>query len=110
MEVLRDNHHFFYNRADCHQRPLNLLRGLVIARSVLVVAHKELHANLPPPPLPNRPLAHNIVNHLSQQTFRHPLDAAFETVDYLMTIKTPESLPLAEHIGEQIGYLVGSYE
>ena len=110
MERLRNDHHFFYERRWYHQRPLNLLRSFVVARSVLIVPHNDLHANMSPPPMPSKNLAHNILNHLQDQTFRHPLDAAFETVDYLATIKTPESLPLAEHIGEQIGYLVGSYE
>lgn len=110
MEQLRNTHHFFYERGWYRQRPLNHLRSLVVARSVLIVPHNDLHANMSPPPTPSRNLAHNLINHLSQATFHHPLDAAFETVDYLMTIKTPESLPIAENIGEQIGYLVGSYE
>ena len=110
MERERNNHHFIYEKRWCRQRPLNHLRNLIVARSVLIVPHNDLHANMPPPPLPSNPLAHNIINHLTQQTFKHPLDVAFETVDYLMTIKTSESLPLAEHIGEQIGYLVSSYE
>lgn len=110
MERVRNDHHLFYERKWYHQRPLNHLRNLVVARSVLIVPHNELHANMPPPPLPSKNLAHNILNHLYQQTFNHPLDVVFETVDYLTTIKTPESLPLAEHLTEQLNYLVSSYE
>jgi len=107
----RNTHHAFWERHDYRQKPLSLLRGLVVARNVLVVAHKELHANLAPPPMPTRPLAHNIVNYLEDKRFSQPLDVMFHTVDYLHKVANSETLVLASHLEQQLGYLVGqAYE
>lgn len=106
----RDTHHLFWERHDYHQRPLNLLRGLVVARNVLIQPHRDLHAELDSPPRPHAPLAHNIINHLSNQVFHHPLDPAFETVEYLFQVASPEALELGDHLSRQLNYLVGSYE
>lgn len=81
-----------------------------MAKSVLVVPHNDLHANVPPPIQPSRPLAHGILNHLEQAELVHPLDAAFETVSYLHQVGNAETMMLAENLTEQLGYLVGSYE
>ena len=103
----RNDHHFWYPRNDYHGKPFNHLRGLVIAKSVLIEPHRELHANLDPPPRPNAPLAHNIVDYLSDQRFNQPLDSAFHVIDYCVKVGNPETLAIAEHIGQQIGYLIG---
>lgn len=110
MELLRNDHHFFYEKRWYKQRPFQALRNLVVARSVLVIPHNELHANLDPPLQPSRPLAHGIINHLNGRELNHPLDGAFETVDYLHKIGNAETLMIAEHLTEQLNYLVGSYE
>jgi len=107
MSPERNTHHAFWERHDYRQKPLSHLRGLVLARNVLVVNHNELHANVAPPPMPSRPLAHNIVNYLEDKRFYQPLDAMFYTMDYLQKVGNPETLAIAENLERQIGYLAG---
>lgn len=110
MERQRNDHHLFWERRHYKQRPLEKLRGLVVARNVLIQPHRELHADMGPPIQPSRPLAHGIINHLAQVELVHPLDAAFETVDFLHRVGNAETIILADHLTEQLNYLVGSYE
>jgi len=106
----RNNHHPFYNRADFRGKPLQTLRKLTVAKNVLIVPHNDLHGELPPPPMPSRPLAFNIVRYIENETDPHPLAKIFSTVEYLQAIRTPEAVPIAEHLNAQLNYLVGSYE
>lgn len=110
MEAQRNNHHFFWERRHYRQRPLEKLRGLVVAKNVLVQPHNELHSDLEPPIMPSRPLAHGIINHLAKVELVHPLDSAFETLSYLHSVGNAETIILADHFTEQLNYLVGSYE
>lgn len=110
MEAQRNDHHFLWERRHYKQRPYQALRNLVVARNVLIQPHRELHAALDPPIQPSRPLAHGILNHLATVDLVHPLDSAFETVDYLHQVGNAETIILADHLTEQLNYLVGSYE
>lgn len=110
MEYQRNTHHFFYEGRWYKQKPFNALRNLVVARNVLLVPHNNLHAETDPPIQPSRPLAWGIINHLNQAELSHPLDAAFETVNYLHAVGNAETIMLADNLTEQLGYLVGSYE
>ena len=95
-----------FPRVEYHKKPLNHLRGILIARSVLVVQHRELHANVEPPPRPDAPLAHNIVDYLSDQRFNQPFDEIFMTMDYLQKIGRPDTIAIAENLGRQVGHLM----
>ena len=110
MEALRDRHHLFFERHDYRQKPLAVLRRLVVADSVDRAWHKELHANVGPPPMPSRPLAHNILNHLEEHAYTQPLDNAFTTVDYLVKVGSPDTLAIAENLQAQLAYLVRGYD
>lgn len=106
MSLERNTHHFLFERHDYRQKPYAQLRQLVVAKNVLVVKHNELHANIGPPPKPDRPLAYNLLNYLESERATQPFDEAFLCIDYLMKVANPDSLALAEHLSEQIGYLI----
>lgn len=103
----RNSHHIFWERRDYRSKPFNALRQLVVAKNVLIVQHDELHANLDPPEKPSRPLVWNILNHLEEHDYRQPLDNVFATMDYLQQVGNPETLVLADHIQQQLGYIAG---
>lgn len=98
----RNDHHFLWEKSRYHGNPLNTLRGMLVAREVLVVRHNDLHAALAPPPLPSRPLAHNMIDHLKQRPAEGQFDAAFNAMEYLQQVATYEALGLAEHFEEQL--------
>lgn len=109
MEPLND-HHFWFEQRNYRSKPLSYLRGLVIAKNVQVVWHNELHANVPPPPIPSRPLAYNLINHIEEHTYSQPLDTAFSTIDYLVKVGNHETIPIAENMTLQISYLIRGYD
>ncbi len=103
-------HHFLFERKRYSGKPFNALRQALTAE-VQIEWHKELHANLGQPPKPTRPLAHNILNNLDGQRLTQPFDNVFATVDYLQRVGNTETIPLAEHLLLQLGYVAGvNYE
>jgi len=69
-------------------------------------AHRELHANVEAPPRPHRPLAWNMVHHLSEQPYSG-LDLVFSAVEYLREVGNVETLTLADNFVRQLGYVAG---
>lgn len=63
MERLTNVHHFMYERHAYAGKPYNALRQALKAE-VQIDAHRNLHAELMPPPKPSRPLTYNILNQL----------------------------------------------
>lgn len=110
MEKRTNLHHFVWNRSAYHGKPFNALRQ-ALKEEVVIEWHQDLHANLGPPPKPSRPLTHNILNHLEEHHYSQPFDNVFATVDYLQQVGSPETIPLANHLIEQLGYVAGrNYE
>lgn len=93
-----------YPRVEYRSKPFAVLRAS-LSEIVDISWHNELHANLPTPPKPSRPLAHNILNHLEEHQYSQPFDNVFSTVDYLTKVGNHETIPLAEHLIAQLGYV-----
>lgn len=103
----RNTHHAFWERHDYAGKPYNALRQALKAE-VQIDAHRNLHAELMPPPKPSRPLTYNILNHLEEHQYSQPFDNIFTAVDYLVKVGNPESLALSEHLIQQLGYVARS--
>lgn len=104
MERLTNRHHFLWERRDYVSKPYVVLRA-TLSETVNVYLHNDLHANLAPPPKPSRSLVYNILNHLEEHQYSQPFDNVFSTVDYLTKVGSHETIPLAEHLIAQLGYV-----
>lgn len=105
----RNNHHPLWERRDVDTRELKHLGGLLLMRDVLVVWHNDLHANMPPPVLPEKPLTHNLISHIEAHRYSQGFDNMFTAVDYLRKVGNPDTIMLAEHFTEQLRYLTGEH-
>lgn len=104
MERLTNRHHFLYEASQYRGTPFHIAR-VALSEIVDISWHNELHANMPPPPKPSRPLVYNILNHLEEHQYSQPFDNVFSTVDYLTKVGNHETIPLAEHLIAQLGYV-----
>lgn len=93
-----------YPRVEYRSRPYSVLRA-TLSEIVDINWHGDLHANLSAPPKPSRPLTYNILNHLEEHQYSQPFDNVFSTVDYLTKVGNHETIPLAEHLIAQLGYV-----
>lgn len=100
----RNNHHPFFERGWYRTPVLKELRGLVVAREVLIPRHNQLHAEVPPPPIPSHALAANLVNHLGGRALPR-MDSLFAANDYLMAVRSDEAIQIADNLQTQMGYL-----
>lgn len=108
-----NRHHLWYARSDYRQglrRAFRNFQGNVIP--VLVESHNELHANLPPPPIPSRRQMLDGMDVLSEADPRSITSGAIALAAYfygealrLAPEQSEKALRISEHLNQQLGYL-----
>jgi hypothetical protein len=100
-------HHLAWQRRD-YRTPLEKQyrnhRGMLIP-DVPNPEHRDLHANIPPPPKPNRELMAGAIVRLSTTDLILPLDGLFAVTEYMFERDTRLSCKIGEHLLKQAGYL-----
>jgi len=103
----RNRHHLLYPKRQYRglQKELRQHPGLVIP-GVWIPIHKQLHAELLPPPKPSHDLTTDLLNNLNNRSLTAPLDGLKYTVEHLTNIEREDTQKLATHLLKQLGYLV----
>lgn len=99
-------HHLFWMRRDYKDsvgRTFRNQKGLMIPTPVDL--HRNLHANLSPPPKPRRDLMLGAISVLSDYSGSDRLYGLNSMIDYFDSKSQPEAPRIAEHLIEQLGYL-----
>lgn len=105
METSR--HHISWRRADYRtplERQYRNHRGLIVP-NVPNPDHRELHANIAPPPKPTQDLMAGALARLYQTELLLPLDGAFAVAEYMFERDTKLSNKIGEHLLSQIAFL-----
>lgn len=103
------SHHLAWQRRDYRtplERQYRYHKGMVVP-NVPNVDHKELHANIPPPPKPTVELMSGALIRLSETDLILPLDGLFAVSGYMFERDTRLSVKIGEHLIRQAGYLDG---
>lgn len=103
-------HHTFWNRAWYRTPVLRALRNHTLVKTALYVpAHRELHAQLPPPPKPNPEMAIGAVillDELKNDGDTNPVDAHLALSEYFLQMDSALGGRIGHHILKQTGFIM----
>jgi len=107
-------HHTFYNRAWYRTPILRILRQHPLVITTMDVGvHKELHANVPPPPRPSPDIAIGAVcllDELKESDTKDPVLVHMTLAEHLLTQDNKLAHRIGRNILLQTGYIGEGYE